>query len=196
MKRGTHQASLRLRTDVGLLASLYPRRVMRAGAPFSLHLSFSLFYLFSSLPFHLSIFSLCLSISYMYTLSLSISNVPPSSSPPPSSTLTFQLRVPALPRSHSARFSSPPTVHRFNHEYISFHLAAFESSFSLRSIPPLIFYLSFPASPASRPAPFLSHFRLPSLSCSILRRSSIFPPPTFCPTRSAFLFLWLSVYLG
>lgn len=64
------QASLRFRTDVGLLASLYPQR---AGAPFSLRLSFSLFYLFSSPP---SIFSLCLSFVHGRTIPLFLKCTP------------------------------------------------------------------------------------------------------------------------
>lgn len=51
-------------------------------------------------------------------ISLLLQCYPPFSLPTISTTLTFQLRVPALPRSHSIHFSSPPppTVHRFNHE--------------------------------------------------------------------------------
>lgn len=80
---------------------------------------------------------------------------------------------------------------------LSFHLAAFELSFSLRSIPSIMFYLSSSTCPSLRPAPFLFHFRLLSLSCFILRHSSIsLLFPLSYPTRSAFLFLWLSVSLG
>lgn len=72
---------------------------------------------------------------------------PPSSLPTISTTLTFQLRVPALPRSHSIHFSSPPppTVHRFNHECL-FPSRGIRISLLAPPRPPtIIFYLPFAA---------------------------------------------------
>lgn len=114
----------------------------------------------------------------------------------PSSTLTFQLRVPALPRSHSSRFSSPPTVHRFNHEYLLpsrsiriVGLASFDPSYNFLSFFPCL--PRFTARSVSFPFSAAIAFLLHSSGCS-----TIFPLPVFRPTRSAFLFLWLSFYLG
>lgn len=171
------QASLQFRTDVGLLASLYPRR---AGAPFSLRLSFSLFYLFSSPPFYRSIFPLYLSFIRGHAIArLSLSQMYPL--------LLHHLPLRCLPSSCASLPYLAPTLLAFlplqlftgSTASISFHLAVFELSFSLRSIPRIIFYLPSSARPSLQPAPFLFHFRLLSLSCSILRRSSISPLPTF-----------------
>lgn len=114
----------------------------------------------------------------------------------PSSTLTFQLRVPALPHSHSSRFSSPPTVHRFNHEYLLpsrsiriVRLASFDPSYNFLSFFPCL--PRFTARSVSFPFSAAIAFLLHSSGCS-----TIFPLPVFRPTRSAFLFLWLSFYLG
>lgn len=69
-------------------------------------------YLFIFVPLsYMYVLSRCPSPSQMYPLLLL--HLPLRRSPS-----TFQLRVPALPRSHSTRFTSPPTVHRFNHEYL------------------------------------------------------------------------------
>lgn len=91
---------------------------------------------------------ICPPLSYLPSpfvfLSLSFSSVPPSSSLPPSPGLTFQLRVSALPISHSFHFSSPLTVHRFNHECLllshSIRIVPLVSHIS----PPVFFHLSFP----------------------------------------------------
>jgi len=82
------RASLRLCTDVSLLASLYPKRAKPAGAPFSFSLSVYLSLPLSlsstcsalSLPFYP--FSFSFSHTYTYCTFLSFSNVPPSSPPP------------------------------------------------------------------------------------------------------------------
>ena len=82
----------------------------------------------------------CLSLSPMYPLLL----LQPSPQRLPS-----QLRVPALPRSHSIHFSSPssPTVHQFNRECLFLSCITFESFFSFSpTFSPsssIIFYLSF-----------------------------------------------------
>lgn len=140
---------------------------------------------------------LFVSLSCMDVLSLSFSNVPPSSPPPPSSTLTFQLRVPALPRSHSARFSSPPTVHRFNHEYLlpsrgirTVLLASFDSSYNFPS-----FFLYLPAPPFDLLRFFSIFGSYRFLAPFFVIVVSLLFPLSY-PTRSAFLFLRLSVPLG
>lgn len=122
---------------MGLLASLYPQR---AGAPFSLRLSFSLFYLFSSPP---SIFSLCLSFVHGRTRARpSLSQMYPL--------LLLHLPLRRLPSSCAFLPYLAPTPLAFlplqlftgSTTSISFHLVVFELSFSLRSIPPIIFHLS------------------------------------------------------
>lgn len=153
------------------------------------------------LPVQLSslhLFSLSLFRAWTYSrASLSFSNVPPSSPPPPSSTLTFQLRVPALPRSHSARFSSPPTVHRFNHEYLlpsrgirTVLLASFDSSYNF---PSFSLYLPAPPFDLLRFFSIFGSYRF--LAPFFVIVVSLLFPLSY-PTRSAFLFLRLSVSLG
>lgn len=181
------RASLRLRTDVSLLASLYSDRAKPAGAPFSLSLFVYLsLLLLSLLPVRHSPPS-ALPPSYIYImLSLSFSSVPPSSPPTISPTLTFQLRVPALPRSHSIHFSSPPppTVHRFNHEYLFLFRISFHSNLPSRFLrpPSVILCLSL-----SRHSLFFSHFRVLSVSCSVPLIVVSFL--LLYPTRPAFLSL-------
>lgn len=178
-------ASLQLRTDVSLLASLYPERADRC--PFSTVLSF-----FPPSRFSLSLFLLPVqSVPLYHTfplpshavfLSLSFSSVPPSSPLPPSPGLTFQLRVSALPISHSFHFSSPLTVHRFNHECLllshGIRIVLLVSHIS----PPLFFHLSFPV-----------YLVLLSLSC--FHRSFALPLLRH-PTQPAFLSLDLRPSLG
>lgn len=121
--------------------------------------------------------------SHAVFLSLSFSSVPPSSPLPPSPGLTFQLRVSALPISHSFHFSSPLTVHRrFNHECLllshGIRIVLLVSHIS----PPPFFHLSFPV-----------YLVLLSLSC--FRRSfalSLF----FVIRLSLHSCLWISVRLS
>lgn len=111
-----------------MLASLYSERANRAGAPFSSPFSpshpvsvpLSLFP--ALLPVQLSAPSIsrlpspsfaCCTYCHVLLLLQCTPFITSTSSSPPSPTLTFQLRVPALPRSHSNHtlFSSlPPTA--------------------------------------------------------------------------------------
>lgn len=134
------RASLRLRTDVSLLASLYSDRAKPAGAPFSLSL-----------------------FVYLSLLLLSL-----------------------LPVRHSIHFSSPPppTVHRFNHEYLFLFRISFHSNLPSRFLrpPSVILCLSL-----SRHSLFFSHFRVLSVSCSVPLIVVSFL--LLYPTRPAFLSL-------
>lgn len=161
MRRGTArggQASLRLRTDVGLLASVYPQR---AGVPFSFYVSLSHSSTCSALFPTIYLSFLLVPHSYMYVLSLSFPNVPPSTPPPPSSTLTFH-----LPAARSC-LTSLPLYYLLFPSNCSPVQPRISPSISQHSSRPSrfvrcllrIFYPSSPASPSPRLAPFLSHFR-------------------------------------
>lgn len=198
------QASLRLRTDVSLLASLYSERANRAGAPFSSPFSVSLSLslglpgslFLALLPVQLSAplslhfpspsFARC---TYCHVLLLlrctpfitSTSSSPPSPTESPSSCAFLPYLAPTLPTLLPLQLH----VHRFNHEYLfpphSIRIRPSRFIHSLR----LSLVILRPCSARFDPLPSLIVLLLRS---SFHRSVSLWPLfLSFSPTRPAFL---------
>jgi len=211
------RASLRLCTDVSLLASLYPKRAKPAGAPFSFSLS-----VYLSLPLSLSstcsalsplLSLLFLVLSYIYILHVSLllqctpffssSNHLPQCSPSSCAFLPYLAPTFLLP---------PLQLFTSSTTNVFFYLVTFESSFSLPPIPLhnlLSFFRSklrsFPIFGSCRSlTPFLSSSFYPSFSIQLglcipvsarlskASSSAVFRPNEFGPLLSQSLYLSLS----